>query len=98
MADLHVGKIIRIPNRFAGPPTIVVNTVGEGLRPHTHLCFSCRRFKPGDSQHCQISQQMYEFSLDHCVAFPVVRCGHMEPNDGVEVADRTARKFNETGA
>jgi len=95
VANLHVGKIIRIRNRFEGPPTIVVNTVGEGLRPHLHLCFTCRHFDPNNhDRHCQISQKMYEFSVENCVAFPVVRCAHMEPKEGIEVTDSTARKFN----
>jgi len=86
----HVGKIIRIKNRFPGPPTLVVNTVGEGLRKHLNLCFSCSCFHPDQLDvHCPIAQQTFEFSKTNSVSFALVRCAAFTPKPGVEVSDNS---------
>jgi len=83
----HVGKIIRILNRFPnGPKTLALNTVGEGLRKHIHLCFSCRRFKPNEPEHCNIAQQFFDFCNTNHVAGPFIRCAHFDEKDGVLVS------------
>ena len=69
-----VGKIIRIRNKFPGPPTISVNTVGEGLRKNINMCFACDRFRPSDPDHCPIAQQHFEFCKSNTIATAVVRC------------------------
>jgi hypothetical protein len=83
----HVGKIIRIKNRFPGPPTLAVNTVGEGMRKHINLCFACRRFRPNEPEHCRIAQELFDFCNTKSNAGPIVRCAHFDPKDNVEVSN-----------
>jgi len=85
-----VGKIIKIRNRYPGPPFISVNTVGEGLRKHLNLCFSCQRFKPNQPEHCRIAQELFEFSNTNHIAGPIVRCAHFDAKVGVDVSDSGA--------
>ena len=88
----HVGKIVKNKNRYPGPPNMVSNTIGEGLRRHINLCFSCVHFNPDTPEsHCQLAQHLHEFSKANGVFFPVVRCGTMEPKSGVEVTDNICR-------
>ena len=86
----HEGKLVRIKNRFPGPPTMVVNTVGEGLRRCLNLCFVCRRFKPNQPEHCRIAQELFEFSNTNHIAGPIVRCAHFDAKDGVDVSESGA--------
>jgi len=86
----QVGKIIRIKNKFEGPTTLVVNTVGEGLRKHINLCGACSKFKPNRAGHCQIAQDMYEDNRADGIAVAIVRCAEFEPNKGVVVHEAGA--------
>lgn len=83
----QVGKIVRMPNRFPGPPTIAVNTVGEGLRKHINLCFACTRFKPSEPDHCPIAQEHFEFCKDRHVGTAIVRCANYDNTVNVAVSE-----------
>jgi hypothetical protein len=69
-----VGKIIRIRNKFPGPKYLWVNTVGEGLRKHIHLCFSCTKHLPGQPENCPVSQHHYDHCRENGVGIVLVRC------------------------
>ena len=74
-----IGQIIRIKNKFPGPPTIAVNTVGEGLRKHINMCFSCDRFHPNSTAHCPIAQEHFDFCKMNTIATATVRCVTFTP-------------------
>lgn len=88
----QVGKIIRIRNKFAGPPTLAVNTVGEGLRKHINLCFACRLFRPNEPGHCRVAQQLFELCTSTGIATALVRCPEFVPTNGVDVQDSSHRE------
>ena len=79
-----VGKVIRIRNKFPGPPHLFVNTVSEGLRPHLHLCLHCQKSRMGESE-CRESQTMNQFTHDSAVGLIVVRCPQFEAGSHVYV-------------
>lgn len=83
----RVGKIIRIRNKFPGPQTIAVNTVGEGLRKHINMCFACSRFSPSDPNHCTIAQEHFEFCKTNTIATAIVRCAQFRERVGVCVQE-----------
>ena len=87
---MHVGKIIRINNRFPGPKTLAINTVGEGLRRHINLCFACTRFQPNTPDHCRVAQDYFDFCNTNHVGGPLVRCAQFNPKDGVDVSSSQA--------
>ena len=86
----HEGKIVRMANRYPGPPTIAVNTVGQGLARCLNLCFVCTRFKPNQPEHCRIAQELFDFSNANAIGGPIIRCAHFDPKIGVEVSDSGA--------
>ena len=83
----QVGKIIRIRNKFPGPATIAVNTVGEGLRRHINMCFACDRFRPNEPDHCPVAQGLFDFSKANTVATAMVRCATFSAKRSVCVQD-----------
>ena len=83
----QIGTIIRCPNKFAGPPTLAINTVGEGLRRHINLCFVCCRFTPDKPGHCDIAQSLFDICKARGVANALVRCAEFDAVPGVEVRD-----------
>lgn len=82
-----VGKIIRIKNKFTGPPTLAVNTIGEGLQKHLKMCICCERLQPDSPEHCDLAEQLFEFSNRNAVATTMVRCANFEPKEQVRVSD-----------
>ena len=86
----NVGKIIRVKNKFPGPPTVAVNTVGEGLRRHINLCFSCRLFRPNEPGHCSAAQRLFDVCQDVGIGMAIMRCANFEPKPDVQVQDSHA--------
>ena len=80
----QVGKIVRMQNRFPGPPTIAVNTIGVGLQKHLSLCPSCTLFDPAGPNHCPISDEHYQFCKAHHIGTILVRCASFVARPGVE--------------
>lgn len=69
-----VGKIIRILNKYLGPKYLWVNTIGEGLRKHIHLCLTCTKNLPGKPENCTIAQRNYEYCRENNIGIILVRC------------------------
>ena len=87
-----IGKIIRINNKFpGGPPTLAVNTIGEGLRKHLNMCFCCARFQPNSPDHCQIAEELLAFGKQHAIATLLVRCATFEPHESGQVTDGSGK-------
>jgi hypothetical protein len=83
-----VGKIIRMKNRFPGPATLAVNTIGEGLRRHLNMCFCCDQFHPDDPEtHCGIAGELFDLCKTHGLGTILVRCPQFTPNSRVQVDD-----------
>lgn len=79
------GKIIRIRNRYPGPPTLAVNTCAEGLKKVLNLCTFCKHFKPREPDHCTIAQQLFDFSNNAGISTILYRCPQYVPKSGREV-------------
>ena len=87
-----VGKVISIANKYPGPPRVFVNTVGEGLREHLHMCHGCRSFTPRDpAQHCQIAQALFDFCKSNHVGVTMVRCAAFVARENVSVHEAGAK-------
>lgn len=82
-----VGKLVRIRDVRSARKTVVVNTVGEGLRRHIHLCSKCKLFTPDKVGHCEIAQKLDEVVAAAGIATAIVRCPTFQPLPGVLVED-----------
>lgn len=78
-ATYSVGKIIRIRSRFKGSSHLWLNTIGEALRRHIHLCFSCDLHRVNGPDNCPVAAEYEKLSHENTMGHCVTRCPNFVP-------------------
>lgn len=59
---------------------VYANPTTEALRKDECLCLNgCANMKPGEPDHCQIAQRLFDACVDGRAALMVTRCGLYTP-------------------